>query len=337
MLHFPIITTLLLASFIFRRVSSSVVQAPGTPTKALTFTYSNLISNITDKVADVQSHKQSYTQPQGPYKTAAVEPSGKREGHDDTSINSSSLYESLPDFGKTCVLWNTSCSGNKTFAMDEFFTSTSMALYGDFCFLDPLTGCTDLKLAERSSQYKQIKNWMRSPECYSDLAEWSPLRSASPPMALVDHLPFGVIELEKVCCKGCAITAGNVELYYWPEANASTACLDIVGNGTYPLDYGATTKGTSTYWGCTGQNSSVIKTAFVTEVSSMKVKGYYDNPWLPPSCSAATYSTINPATPTQTHDTRPNVFARAHSIIVKSSFHATDPPITTAVVGSFTL
>lgn len=236
------------------------------------------------------------------------------------------------------MLWNTSCSGNKTYAMNEFFINKSQLLYTNNCFLGS-EHCSNMTSSERSSRYGRVKDWMRSPQCYSDYAEWSSLRSISGPnnMPLIVVGDGPISEEPDVCCSGCIVGAGNVDVYYWPEANASTSCLDIVGNTIHPLDYGATTDADGIYWGCTGQDSSLTKTAHLEIVNTNTHKIFEKSPWSSDPCSGPPLSKSKPTTSTRTDNLRPEVLARAHALITKSSIQNLTLPIVTAVVGNFTL
>lgn len=166
-----------------------------------------------------------------------------------------------PDLEKICVLWNNSCTGNVTFARNEFFANTNYALLDNDCFQEQPTepsepngmeDCSKVETQQRLRLFGQAKKWMRSPRCLSDEAVWS---SSVPDLALDFNLPKGYQDLEQ-CCSKCRISAENVDIYYWPEADVDTSCLDIIGNGTNPLNYGATT--TSQEWNWLGRSSSTL-------------------------------------------------------------------------------
>ena len=99
-------------------------------------------------------------------------------------------------FDDQCLLWDTSCSGNRTLAIDEFFNSTQKLLHDNSCFaqfssgvapgdpdisipvVDPGSGIVDSNLVipsdcenynppERISEWQDMKKWMRSPGCVS--------------------------------------------------------------------------------------------------------------------------------------------------------------------------
>lgn len=99
-------------------------------------------------------------------------------------------------FTDQCLLWDTSYSGNRTSAIDEFFNSTQKFLQGNSCFsqfssgvkpgkpdisipmVDPESDIVDSNLVipsdcknfnppKRISEWQDIKKWMRSPGCVS--------------------------------------------------------------------------------------------------------------------------------------------------------------------------
>jgi len=338
MLRFPVITFVFIAPIIFGKVSGSTVQSSGILTGASPYSPSSLISKTSDQLVSIQSHNQPYTPSQIRWNSTTRQPSGTLEGHNSAGSSTSSSSPFIPNLEGTCMLWNTSCHGNKTHAMNEFFTNTSHFLYTDPCFQGDPTECDKGTSPERLLRYGQVKDWMRSPQCYSDYAEWSPVGpGAAVQNAVVIAKDGGFGEMQYRCCQGCIIHGGNIDIYYWPEVNASTSCLNIVGNDTYPLDYGATTDATGTYWGCTGQDSTLTKTASVTTVSGHPMKAYINNPWSSNPCTSS--PSLYPTQPTSTRINvpHPGVFARAHSLITTSSNQNIDSPIVSAVVGNFTL
>ena len=177
-------------------------------------------------------------------------------------------------FKDQCLLWDTSCSGNRTLAIEEFFNNTIEPLIGNQCFSqfdagvqagDPglsipyvvggsglvqfdniiPSDCKDYNPSERISEWQDIKSWMRSPSCVSAQNEWMEAGGKATP-----DISSGIKES---CCEGCVVGAQNVDLYYWPEPDLDTSCLSIVGSSVNPLTYGATTSGNSTYWACSAK------------------------------------------------------------------------------------
>lgn len=339
MLHLPLTTLLVFVPINFGRIFGSIVEASGTLTKPLTNSSFYPIPKTTNQVTSVQSLNDSYIQSQNQRSTTAKRPSGTLGALNSAGPSSSAVFHDGPQLQETCVLWNTSCSGNKSHAMNEFFTNTTLALYTDECFLGWPNNCGDVTSSEQLSRYGQAKHWMNSPQCYSDYAKWSSLYSirAPPAPVVVDKNNFQFAEIEQLCCSGCAINAGNVDIYYWPEANASTSCLDIIGNSIHPLDYGATTHSTDTYWGCTGQDMTLTKTASVTTSGSISQKVNLYNSWSSDPCSRHPSLPLNASTSTGPNDPHPSIFARAHLLTTQSSFQNSKLPMAFAVVGSYTL
>lgn len=178
-----------------------------------------------------------------------------------------------------CLLWDTSCSGNRTSAIDKFFNTTDELLQANSCFsqfssgvlpgnpdisvpaVDPGTGmvisnmvipsdCKKYNSPERIAEWQDMKTWMRSPGCVSAQIEWMQ-RSGKGPPGLV-NVPSEVIPS---CCGLCDVGVTTVDIYYWPEPGVNTSCLDVVGTNVNPLAYGATTdpvldQENGTYWAC---------------------------------------------------------------------------------------
>ena len=188
--------------------------------------------------------------------------------------NVSNGNTSIKAFKDQCLLWDTSCSGNRTSAIEEFFNNTIEPLIGNQCFSQfdagvqagdpglsiPFVGesgivqldniipsdCKDYNPSERISEWQEIKSWMRSPSCVSAQDEWKDAGGKPAP-----NNSTGVKES---CCEGCVVGAQNVDIYYWPEPDVDTSCLSIIGSSVNPLTYGATTGALAgvleTYWAC---------------------------------------------------------------------------------------
>ena len=264
----------------------------------------------------------------------------------------------VPNLEKLCVLWNSSCTGDVNSARHEFFSNTSEALRSNECFQkqptglsepNSLEGCYEIESSQELLQFGQAKAWMRSPQCLSDQAVWA---SSMPDLAVdPKYLPNGDPGAA-YCCAKCGISVENVDIYYWPEVDVDTSCLSIIGKSTNPLSYGATTTSNeyaligrsssflsfSTYWGCTGQDSSVTTTAYITQINSLMVKASSYNPWSPPPCP----ETILPATISNVSVEARGIYApihaRAQSLIIRPSITQNDGlPASTVVLGNFTL
>ena len=204
--------------------------------------------------------------------------------------NGNSSNEAFKD---QCLLWDTSCSGNMTLAIEDFFNNTIEPLIGNQCFSQfdagvqagdpglsiPFVGgsglvqldniipsdCIDYNPPERISEWRDIKSWMRSPSCVSAQDEWK----ASGGKATPDH-STGVKES---CCEGCVVGAQNVDIYYWPEPDVDTSCLSIVGNSVNPFTYGATTSANTTYWACSPK--APVTSVFPEDLAYASSGSYY--------------------------------------------------------------
>ena len=265
------------------------------------------------------------------------------------------------DLEQVCVLWNSSCTGNVTFARKEFFTNqTGVTLMDNICFehqptefsgKNDLEGCYQIESPERLLQFGQAKRWMRSPECISNAALYD--SSAFPDVANVasQYRPHGLLGAE-LCCQRCDLSVQNVDIYYWPEVDVDTSCLEIIGNTTDPIYRGATTstvtggfagmysttKSYTTYWGCTGPDSSLTITAYLTQINSITFKASSYNPWSPPPCSEASAPSDIFDTSVASHGQYASIRPRAHSLIIKPSMTLSNvSPVSTLVVEGHTL
>ena len=249
------------------------------------------------------------------------------------------LGNGLPD---QCILWNSTCTGNKTHALDVFFNTTgSYLLTENACFVEPQPACSRYESPAALKEFAEIKSWMRSPQCMSSSALWAS-RNGEPAMQTAQDLS---------CCNTCYLSGRSVDIYYWPEAGADTSCLSIVGEKVNAIDEGATTSvesgmvETTTYWGCTAASpvsgESIITTAEIRSIGSLTYKAPMVNPWSPPACIGVT--TPSPHLPTTASATvsaqQPQVsfHARAHSLSINASITTNDGlPVSTLVSNGFT-
>lgn len=244
-----------------------------------------------------------------------------------------------------CLMWNSSCAGNKTLALDEFFDGTVFFLQENECFVDPHNASLDRsKYVSQGvmSEFAVIKDWMRSPQCLSSSSEWDLMRGQTPVTYISGNS----------CCNICRIQAQNVDVYYWPDPDANTSCLSIVGNTVNPLLYGATssvtkpyyalTASTITYWGCTAldplSGQSYITTARLTNIGTVTIKEPMVNPWSAPSCIEKPSALPSPNTSIEARGLHASIHARAHSLVLLPNLTQSDGRLaSTVVMGDFTL
>ena len=335
---------------------------------------SNQTSSPSARALSTQASSSSYNQInknilKPPWPTAAPKDSGKVCFIEDcgNSPNATKTVDQsggsngyVPDANleKVCVLWNSSCVGNKHDARDDFFTNnTADTLRDNECFqnqpTDPsepnrLAGCDKIESPERLLRFGQAKNWMRSPQCLNNATKW--LTSQPVLAGLATLLPHGD-HGAPYCCAKCDISVGNVDIYYWPELDVDTSCLNIIGNNSRDLDHGATTTSQEyayvgrssstisyyTYWGCTGQDSSITTTAYITQVNSIKFKASSYNPWSSPPCSEDKSRPIAPKASNAARGERPPIRARAQSLIIQPNITQKQDLVSTVVVDNFTL
>ena len=183
-----------------------------------------------------------------------------------------------------CVLWDTSCSGDKTLAMERFFSiafpdgddpENDLSIMDKNCFAQNAriqSDCVTYNPPDRLLEWQKMKDWMRSPQCVSAAEEWQNMTGHPWGFIFDDgvnesysdwHSYWKSSRPAPSCCPWCDVQAQNVDIYYWPEPNADLSCLSIIGGSVRPLDYGATiatvftlgsdilrTTYAETYWAC---------------------------------------------------------------------------------------
>lgn len=294
-----------------------------------------------------------------------------------------------------CLLWNPSCSGNRTLAMKNFFNTTfHESLLQNACFgqVKPQTStsvskCDTYNPPERMSELQGMRDWMRSQQCVSDAMAWADTTSVANEgnFTVADAKenkggsedPDSQIEAQYEdpyptrnnsaslgvagsCCGVCYINAETVDIYYWPESEANTSCLSIVGESVLPLGYGATTtvemlNSTTTYWGCNPRtftdynprvNStatftyiSATTTAQITTIGDLTVKMPVVDPWASSPCTESGVGSQESNGSIEVRDQHAPMHARGHtlmtpSVVTRNNFSS---PVTTTVSGNFTL
>ena len=240
------------------------------------------------------------------------------------SASNRSTDSLLAALKEECPLWDSSCKGNYTVAKQKFFglDGTKDYLIGgaDHCFLNG-TSCDSGELAN----YTPVKKWMRTPECQLMQEEYGGIN-------------YHGDVYERTCCKSCFIVGGNVQVFYWPEPDTDKSCLSVVGDKTYPINYGATTSRQETYWGCVKDGKTITTAALITQLG-LSFKTYSVNPWSSQPCPEPTGVPALPlkdlGSVTTSATTQAKIHGRGHTIVVPSNEKGS--PITTAVSGSFTL
>lgn len=258
-----------------------------------------------------------------------------------------------------CLLWDDSCSGNKTAAIEKFFDtafrdqhaelpSICRSLKCNSCFQQRFvdqSDCDTYNHPERLSELRKIKDWMRSPQCVSAADEWIAktgyswgyyfgMMNQSKAEFIKEYGNSSSVNLPS-CCGSCLIYPASVDLFYWPEPDSDTSCLSIIGDTVRPIDYGATTKFGMTYWGCT-VSTMTLTTAHITTVGSLAVKVSDFSPWSTPMCDEdkAESQSLNQSSPSS----YASVHRRAHSLNLPTPTTQVDGlPISTVVCGGFTL
>lgn len=269
-------------------------------------------------------------------------------GQSDTGCITTKTWDALPipELLEQCILWNSSCCGDKKAMAAEFFDNTRPIMEEKPCWkkMDNASiPCSQYESPDILSAMRAVKSWMRTPDCSSMLGDSDPSDG---------------------CCGKGYIDAKNVDVYYWPEPDSNTSCLSVVGDEVHPLDYGATTDMGLTYWGCTAANpktstttsyingpsgnivstttittvQSFITTAQITMVGSITFKQSLVNPWSPAGCIEETSTVSSASVPAATHTSHALIQARSYSLLISSSVTQADGlPVSTVVSGSFTL
>jgi len=242
------------------------------------------------------------------------------------------MEEPFPNLSEQCLLWNSSCSGNRSLAMDTFFSDT-WKLAKHSCFRIPTDeNCARLYDADQLSHFQAIKDWMGTPQCLSSELEFDEKH----------RLATAYFDRWDSCCDSCELNAEKTDMFYWPDANADTSCLSIVGENPHPIDYGATTDPFGKiYWGCSTSDSRSglvnITTAKLWSFGSVSTKQMLVDPWGPQPCPAGTTSFSKTSGPSITNATES---AGDHSTVlhsIRSNALASNLSISTVVLDGFTL
>ena len=207
--------------------------------------------------------------------------------------NGTIIKATATNFSDQCLLWDHSCTGNRTLAIQKFFdiAFADAELNGDDlngngrlmdndCFLQNSvvnqSDCNRYNSPQRLSDFEKIKKWMRSQECVAAADEYMAMTGNSwqiifghptPDLGLIAESSDSIDDPASnspSCCGTCNVIAQNVDLYYWLEPTANLSCLDIIGKRSdLPLDYGATTAiddhFTQIYWGCNATSTGTIE------------------------------------------------------------------------------
>ena len=138
------------------------------------------------------------------------------------------------------MLWDSTCSGNKTEALDEFFNNSgtmSSLVYNAWEYYAVTRKLSGIPPENNS----KIVSWMRDPDCRSSFLEWHTEHPDKPIWTYSDREEnedvVSTMNWNSVagtsgnvgCCDTCELVGGNVDVYYWPEQGANTDCLVSVG------------------------------------------------------------------------------------------------------------
>ena len=244
-----------------------------------------------------------------------------------TRSTTSSGY-AFPDFSQYCVLWDDSCLRSRSWTFPDAHPYTYLDSFElEVCFGNPFCQCMVdgvLAPAASTSSYAELLKFMRSPQCLSS------------PASCCQYFP-------------CIFEPTAVELYYWPDPDADTSCLSIIGDSIYPWDYGATTTtfteyspaelsirgmgSIQTYWGCaktymttysghdystySGIDASswliteIVTTAVMESIQGLKFKSSKFNPWEADQPCPKTFSGSTPSGSLRSLPSGANIHARS--------------------------
>ena len=273
-----------------------------------------------------------------------------------------------------CLLWDPSCSGNRTLAIDTFFDPTFQRdLLGNKCFVQAgsinlanTSNCDKYNPSSRISEFQEMKSWMRSKQCALAGTDWTTshesgygLDPSSQEAIAMDPNEYHIVKgANPSCCGACETNVENVDVYYWPEHDVNTSCLSIIGDSVKPIDSGATRTvwsvgtdaTTETYWGCKPKPSTYynallsesvtdtepVRTAMIRTIGTLLVKVYLSDPWSPSPCTESDITSQGSNTIAQIRDRHATMHARGHTLIIPPSVtHNGHLPVTTVVSGNY--
>ncbi len=138
------------------------------------------------------------------------------------------------------MLWDSTCSGNKTEALDEFFNNSGtikQLVYGAWEYYAQHRRKSGIPPDLNS----KIVSWMRNPDCRSSFLEWHTEHPDQSIRTYTDRAEnadvIRTLDWSSVatasgtigCCDACELVGGNVDVYYWPVSGANTDCVASVG------------------------------------------------------------------------------------------------------------
>ena len=150
-------------------------------------------------------------------------------------------------------------------------------------------------------------------------------------------------ENAEACANNCNLEGFNINVYYWPEPQANTSRLNIIGNNTNQPLQGCTADRHEIYWGCTAQNLAAshtrITTALLMTIASSFIMISLYNPCSSKPCSPdSLISEPSSTAPIETRGSNPSINARGHSLVIPSTISRNSShPRTTVVSDNFML
>ena len=251
----------------------------------------------------------------GPQNQTFANATNRPFSHASTQISRSGFIQGYEDF---CALWNSSCPGKTTDAFIKFEQDVHWQS-GTLCNQQYHCTVNEQNVPPASKDdFADLVKFARSGKCAS---MFGPVVSGGIGQFLTQYAEMGP------CCGPCHFVPTIIDLYYWPQPDADTSCLSLIGSSVNAPDYGATTLTnvygpgdtvTSILWNCVTASSLIngttsfgyLETATLNSVGSITYKQFFDNPWWPPTLCLTT--TDHPALSVPSEAGGKQLSVRAH-------------------------
>lgn len=136
------------------------------------------------------------------------------------------------DLSDQCLLWNSTCSGNRTEAILKFFGVTEYQLKRSSCFGNP----TEANCGKNLPQVQSLLSWMRTTQCLVTMKDW--MGTPQGASTVSDWSVYKGPDFQGKgtnCCGWCDLRAQNVDVYY--VISVSRSNFPLVRNGSWVLRY----------------------------------------------------------------------------------------------------
>lgn len=155
------------------------------------------------------------------------------------------------EYHDQCLLWDSKCTGNRSEALQKFFNASGSMknfVYKSCGFPDNRETLVCLPWRPAPAMSASLISWMREPDCRSSFLKWhtehpDELRRSFEDTGLSTVVPVTIDWMLMAtttsivgCCDYCQFQGGNVDVYFWPVADANSECLDTVGTSVQASD-----------------------------------------------------------------------------------------------------